>query len=147
AIGQRVFLAIRDPSMLLVAQLPELDGIRHWGLPSKGAHGLDIDHRAGLLYVACDDGALVEVDAGSGKVRRTWPLPGIPDATFFTPANGLIHVAIAKPGLVQSTDPRSGVSAQVTTAAGAKTTALVPPECLYVFSPSHGGALVLAEVS
>jgi hypothetical protein len=31
------------------------------------------------------------------------------------------------------------------TAIGAKTTALVPPDRLYVFSPSHGGVLVLGE--
>ena len=40
-VGQRVFLAIREPSMLLVAQLPELDGIEHWILPVRGAHGLE----------------------------------------------------------------------------------------------------------
>src|SRR5205085_2215210 len=27
---QRVFLAIRDPSMVLVARLPDLDDVRHW---------------------------------------------------------------------------------------------------------------------
>jgi hypothetical protein len=44
AAGERVFLAIRDPSMVLVADLPELKKIEHWKLPSGGAHGMDIDH-------------------------------------------------------------------------------------------------------
>jgi DNA-binding beta-propeller fold protein YncE len=143
--GTRVFLAIREPSMLLVAQLPELNRIEHWPLPSRGAHGLDIDHRNGLLYVACDGGSLVAVDALIGEVRGEWPLAGAPDATFFNPASGIVHVAIADPGLVQSVDPRTGNSARLDTAIGAKTTALVPPDRLYVFSPSHGGVLVLGE--
>jgi hypothetical protein len=44
AAGERVFLAIRDPSTVLVADLPELKKIEHWKLPSGGAHGMDIDH-------------------------------------------------------------------------------------------------------
>jgi hypothetical protein len=31
---------------------------------------MDINHAANLLYIACDDGALVEVDARSGKTRN-----------------------------------------------------------------------------
>jgi DNA-binding beta-propeller fold protein YncE len=139
-----VFLAIRDPTMVLVARLPDLSGVEHWPLPSGGAHGMDIDHAANLLYVACDDGALVEVDARTGKALREWPLDGAPDATFFNPASGIVHVAIAEPGLVQSIDPRTGTVSQIATARGAKTTALVVPDRLYVLSPSHGGILELS---
>jgi len=143
--GERVFLAIREPSMLLVARLPALRNVQHWILPAGGAHGLDIDQERGRLFVACDDGALVEVDATSGSIRGQWSLSGVPDATFFNPATGLVHVAIGNPGLVQSIDPRAGTSSQFTTAIGAKTTALAAPDRLYVFSPSHGGILVLAD--
>jgi DNA-binding beta-propeller fold protein YncE len=144
ADDSRVFLAIRDPTMVLVARLPDLSGVAHWPLPSGGAHGMDIDHVANLLYVACDDGALVEVDTRSGRAQREWPLAGPPDATFFNPASGLVHVAIAEPGLVQSIDPRTGSSSKFATASGAKTTALVAPDRLYVLSPAHGGVLDLA---
>lgn len=143
--GERIYLAIREPSMLLVARLRDLSEVRHWPLPVSGAHGLDIDHRAGLLYVACDEGALVEVDAASGEVRADWPLEGGPDATFFNPASGLVHVAIGKPGLVQTINPATGEAMRTTTAVGAKTTVLAAPDRLYVFSPAHRGALVLAE--
>ena len=51
----RVFLAIREPSMLLVARLPDLKEVQHWNLPSGGAHGVDIDHKRGRIFVACDD--------------------------------------------------------------------------------------------
>jgi DNA-binding beta-propeller fold protein YncE len=141
---QRVFLAIRNPSMVLVATLPELKAIQHWPLPADGAHGMDINYVANLLYVTCDGRMLVEVDTESGQVRRQWPLAGGPDATFFNPASGLVHVAIEDPGLIQTVDPRTNTSTQFITARGAKTTALVEPDRLYVFSALHGGVLDLA---
>jgi DNA-binding beta-propeller fold protein YncE len=145
AEGKRVFLAIREPSMVLTAELPGLGNVQHWKLPSAGAHGIDIAHETKLLYVACDGGGLVQMDSLTGRVLNEWPLAGVPDATFFNAANGLVHVAIGDPGLVQTVDPRSGASTKFTTGRGAKTTALVAPDHLYVFSPSHGGALVLAN--
>ena len=105
---------------------------------------MDIDHQGNLLYVACDDGALVEVDTRSGRAQREWPLEGAPDATFFNPASGRVHVAIADPGLVQTIDPRTGVTGSCNTAKGAKTTALVGPDRLYVLSPAHRGILELS---
>ena len=138
----RVFLAIREPSMVLVARLPDLKEVEHWKLAPGGAHGLDIDHKRGRLYVACDDAVLAEVNSSSGETSNEWPIAGVPDVTFFNPTTGIVHVAIGKPGLVQSIDPRSGASVQTMTGAGAHTTALVAPDRLYVFSPSHSGALV-----
>ncbi len=140
---ERVFLAIRNPSMVLVATLPELKAVQRWPLPSDGAHGMDINHAANLLYVACDGGLLVEVDVRSGQMRREWPLAGVPDATFFNPTSGLVHVAIEDPGLIQTVDPRTATSTQFITAKGAKTTALVEPDRLYLFSPLHKGVLDL----
>jgi hypothetical protein len=87
----------------------------------------------------------VELDALSGEVCAQWPLDGGPDATFFNPATGLVHVAIADPGLIQSYDPRTGLDTKFVTAPGVKTTAFVGPDRLYAFSPPHGGALLLAE--
>ena len=145
AAAERLFLCIREPSMILVASLPDLSPIVQWRLPSGGAHGLDIDHAAGRLYAACDDGALVEVDSRSGDVTNVWPIAGPPDVTFFNPTTGLVHVAIGKPGLVDTVDPRTGHSMQTITGADAHTTVLVPPDQLYVISPAHSGILVLSD--
>jgi DNA-binding beta-propeller fold protein YncE len=145
AEAKQVFLCIRDPSMVLVASLPDLDPIAQWKLPSSGAHGLDIDHSRGRLYAACDDGALVELDSTSGEVSNVWPIAGPPDVTFFNPATGRVHVAIGEPGLVETIDPRTGPAVQTITGVGAHTTALVVPDQLYVISPNHGGILVLAD--
>ena len=145
AAAERVFLCIREPSMVLVARLPDLNGVVHWTLPSGGAHGLDIDHARGRLYAACDDGALVEIDSGSGKCTNVWPIAAAPDVTFFNPATGRVHIAIGEPGLVETIDPRAGKSERTMTGVGAHTTAIVVPDRLYVISPGHGGILVLED--
>jgi len=131
--------------MVLVASLPDLSPVAQWQLPSGGAHGLDIDHARGRLYAACDDGALVEIDSASGEITNVWPIAGPPDVTFFNPSSGLVHVAIGEPGLVETVDPRSGKSVRTMTGTGVHTTVLVPPNCLYVISPAHGGILVLSD--
>jgi len=145
AAAERLFLAIASPSMILVTALPELNLIAQWRLPSGGAHGLDIDHARGRIYVACDDCVLVEVDSLTGEIGHVWPIAGAPDVTFFNPSSGLVHVAIGEPGVVETVDPRSGRGALAVTANGAHTTVLVPPDRLYVISPEHGGLLVLAD--
>jgi DNA-binding beta-propeller fold protein YncE len=145
AAAERVFLCIREPSMVLVARLPDLGAVTHWKIPSSGAHGLDIDHSNGRLYIACDDSTLVEMSSISGKVTNVWPIAGAPDVTFFNPATGLVHVAIGEPGFVETVDPRTGRGIQTMTGADAHTTVLVPPDQLYVISPTHGGILVLSD--
>src|SRR5450631_14469 len=145
AAAERLFLCIREPSMVLVARLPDLGAVTHWKVPSSGAHGLDINHIRGRLYVACDDSTLVEMSSTSGEVTNVWPIAGPPDVTFFNPATGLVHVAIGEPGLVESIDPRTGHGVRTVTGAGAHTTALVVPDRLYVISPAHGGVLVLSD--
>jgi YVTN family beta-propeller protein len=145
AAAERVFLCIREPSMVLVARLPDLGSVTHWKVPSSGAHGLDIDHSRKRLYIACDDSTLVEMSSISGEIANVWPIGGPPDVTFFNPATGLVHVAIGDPGLVETVDPRTGHGIQTMTGADAHTTVLVPPDRLYVISPAHGGIIVLSD--
>jgi hypothetical protein len=143
AAAERLFLCIREPSMVLVVRLPDLGAVTQWKIPSSGAHGLDIDHSRDRLYVACDDSSLVEMSSITGEVTNVWPIAGPPDVTFFNPASGLVHVAIGEPGLVETIDPRTGHGTRTLTGQGAHTTALVAPDRLYVISPAHGGVLDL----
>jgi hypothetical protein len=143
--AERVYVCIREPSMVLVARLPGLSDVVHWKLPSGGAHGLDIDHRRKRLYAACDDGALVELDSEDGTITNVWPIAGVPDVTFFNPATGLVHIAIGDPGLIETIDPQRGTTDRTETGRGAHTTAIVIPDQLYVISPEHGGILVLTD--
>jgi YVTN family beta-propeller protein len=141
----RVFLAIREPSMVLVADLPDLSSVQHWPLPSVGAHGIDVDHEGQRLFVACDGGELIAVSSEDGSILERWPLPGGPDATFFNPDSGLVHVAIGKPGVVVTVNPKMNTISSLETELGAGTTALVRPDRLYVFLAGRGGALELIE--
>ncbi len=141
----RVFLAIRDPSMVLVAELPDLSNVRHWALPAFGAHGIDIDHHKKRLFVACDAGQLIALSSETGEILGSWKLSGAPDATFFNPDSGLVHVAIGQPGVVESIHPDTGASSSLETELGAGTTALVRPNGLFVFLAKRGGALELME--
>src|SRR5258705_5424108 len=145
AAAERLFLCIREPSMVLVARLRHLGAATHWIVPSSRAHGLAIDHSRGRLYIACDDSTLVEMSSISGEVTDVWPIAGPPDVTFFNPATGLVHVAIGEPGLVETIDPRTGHGTRTATAADAHTTALGAPDQPYVMSPAHGGILVLSD--
>jgi hypothetical protein len=88
----------------------------------------------------------VQVDIHSGETRNAWPIAGAPDVTFYNPASALVHVAIGEPGVVETIDPRSGRSVQISTSIGAHTAALAAPDTLYVFSPFHGGALSLRDI-
>ena len=141
----RVFLAIREPSMVLVANLPDLSNMQHWPLPSFGAHGIDIDHTGKRLFVACDAGELISVSSEDGSILGQWSLPGGPDATFFNPDSSLVHVAISNPGVIVTINPDSNQSSSLTTEPGAGTTALVRPDRLYVFLENRGGALEVIE--
>ena len=85
------------------------------------------------------------MDVLAGQTIREWPLAGVPDATFFNPSSGRVHVAIEDPGLIQTVDPANGNTSHFKTAMGAKTTAFIEPNRLYVFSPAQGGVLDLEE--
>lgn len=141
----RMYCAIREPSGVFVARLSDFAEAAFWPLPSAGAHGIDLDDAGGRLYVACAAVACVAVDTMTGSVVGNWPLPGVPDATFFNPDTGRVHVAVGDPGVVISIDPATGEQATCVTEAGAKTTALARPDRLYTFLPRRGGALELSE--
>jgi hypothetical protein len=140
-VDERLFCAIREPSMVLVVDLATFVEAARWPLPSEGAHGIDIDPVAGRLFVACDGGHLVALDAATGAVSEQWPLPGVPDATFCNSATGRVHVAVGDPGAIVSVDTRTGRVSTTATEVGAKTTAFAPPDRLFVFLPTRGGAL------
>jgi DNA-binding beta-propeller fold protein YncE len=145
AAEERVFCAIREPSQVVVVSLGTFRDQVSWALPSTGAHGLDLDEAGNRLFAACDGGALVMLHATTGDVLGSWPLPGVPDATFFNPDTGRVHVAIGSPGVVVSVNPTTGGQATLATEEGAKTTALARPDRLFVFLPQRGGALELLE--
>ena len=145
AAEERVFCAIREPSLVFVADLAAFREQAQWALPSTGAHGIDIDEAGDRLFVACDGGQLIVLRADNGTMLASWPLPGVPDATCFSPETGRVHVAVGSPGGLVSIDPQTGQTTILPTEDGAKTTALARPNRLFIFLPGRGGALELIE--
>ena len=95
----RVFLAIRDPSMVLAARIPGPQRRAALAAARPAARTASTSIMPGTPSTwRATTARWSRVGHGSGKATAQWPLAGGPDATFFNPASGLVHVAIADPG-------------------------------------------------
>ncbi|MGD0802987.1 MAG: hypothetical protein ABSA11_02825 [Candidatus Bathyarchaeia archaeon] len=73
-------------------------------LSVSGAHGLDIDEKSGLAYVACDGGAVITVDLGKRRELGKVEILPNPDVAWLNVKRGLLYCANSKPGVVQVID-------------------------------------------
>ena len=141
----RVYANIRDPTEIVVIDAERMLIERVFEVPSEGPHGLWLD--SGRLFCAGDGGDLVVLDADTGEVRASLPLPGVPDVVMHDPGLRRLYVAIGDPGVVCSFD--SGRLAHVETVEtekGAHTAGWDPVgRRLYVFCPASSGAAVYEE--
>ena len=96
---------IADPPQIIVVESADPVRIRrHVAIPYAGPHGLDIDVVGRRLFCACDAGALVAVDADTGKLLETHSIGGVPDVVFFNRRLTRLYVAIGEPGVVEVFD-------------------------------------------
>lgn len=135
-----VFANIREPAEIVVVDASTGSIARAFPVPSSGPHGLWLD--SGRLFCAADGGALVVLDADTGEVLASLPLPGVPDVVMHDPEQARLYVAVGQPGAVCSFDSKQLAALEtVETEPGAHTTCWDPDDgCLYVFSPTSGGA-------
>ena len=143
------FVNIADPPRIVVLAGADPGRVaKVYEVPAAGPHGLDIDPAAGRLFCACDDGQLVAMDAGTGRVLGAVPLSGAPDVIFLDPARARLYVAVGEPGVIDVIDTAAMKRVEtVPTAPGAHTTALDPRrQRLYVFLPrTHRAAVFVDE--
>jgi DNA-binding beta-propeller fold protein YncE len=141
----RVYANIQRPAEIVVVDCAR--GVIEQALPvpSSGPHGLCIDERR--LFCAADGGALVVLDADSGQMRASLPLPGVPDVVMHDPERRRLYVAVGEPGLVCSFDTECLEPLEtVATELGAHTTCWDPDgRSLYVFCPESAGAAVYKD--
>jgi DNA-binding beta-propeller fold protein YncE len=139
------YVNIADPSQIVVVDARQPDRVaRTMPIPAAGAHGLDLDLAMHRLFCACDAGALITLDAHSGKVLDEKPLSGVPDVVFYNRQHRQLYVAIGDPGVVDifSTAPMERLGT-TTTERGAHTTALSSNgDRLYVFLPARNRAAI-----
>jgi DNA-binding beta-propeller fold protein YncE len=138
---------IRDPAAVAVINAETGVLTDRWPVASTGPHGLDLDVPGRRLFVACDGGSVVVLDASDGRELGQVPIPGVPDAIWFNPARERLYVAIGEPGTLTVIDTAAGtIAEEIATEAGAKTTAFDPVrQRLYVFQPQSGRAAIYQE--
>jgi DNA-binding beta-propeller fold protein YncE len=145
AEAQAFYVNIMQPSQIVVVDAREPNRVaRTMPLPADGAHGLDLDPATRRLFCACDAGALITLDAGTGKVLDRGKLSGVPDVVWFNPGRRQLYVAVGDPGVVDvfDTTTMKGLGV-IATEKGAHTTALPPSgDTLVVFLPqTHRAAI------
>ena len=143
----RYLINIREPAVVEALSADTLERVATFDIPIPGPHGLDLDPERNRAFVACDGGAVVVLELGSGETRESVPIAGEPDAIWFNAARQRLYVAIGKPGLIQVVDTIAlKVVEQVETEEGAHTTAFDPiRQQLYVFLPESCRAAVYQE--
>ena len=143
--AQAFYVNISTSAEIVVVDARNPDKIaRVIPVPSAGPHGLDLDRATHRLFCACDSGALITLDARSGKVLSRNPLSGTPDVVFYNRQRQQLYVAVGDPGVIDVFDTSTMQSlGRVATEKGAHTTALAPAgDRLYAFLPATHRAAV-----
>lgn len=136
-LRDRFLVNIREPASIAVLAAETLALAATFPVAVRGPHGLDLDPNGDRLFVACDGGSVVFLDAGSGSELGHVPIPGEPDAIWFNSQKEQLYVAISKPGVLSVVDTKSlTVAAPMATEEGAGTTAFdAERQRLHVFLP------------
>jgi DNA-binding beta-propeller fold protein YncE len=131
------FVNIREPAVVVKLAAKTGTQIAEIPVASAGPHGLDLDAERRRLFVACDGGFVVILDADGGRELGSVPIPGVPDAIWFNAARERLYVAIGDPGVLTVVDTSAGtVVEEVITEPGAQTSAFDPDrQRLIVFLP------------
>jgi YVTN family beta-propeller protein len=133
--------------ILAVRDHPPFDVLRSVAIPVAGPHGLELDEARGLLHCACDGGAVVTVEAATGRVLAQVAIAGGPDVVFFNPRRDHLYVAIGDPGVLQVIDTATAaVIATIHTGKDAHTLGFdTEREHVYAFVPEMHSAVVFAD--
>ncbi|MHB8313894.1 MAG: hypothetical protein ACYDD0_11465 [Candidatus Dormibacteria bacterium] len=134
------YVNIASPAQVAALDPTTLELQASWKLRSQGPHGLDLDPDRRLLLVACDDGALLGVNADTGTLAGQLALPGPPDVTFCNRGAGEAYVAIGEAGaLVVASTSDWKVTAILPTGPGAHTFAFDQArQLIHLLLPSTG---------
>jgi len=147
---QRLFFVnIADPPVIIAVDAEGSGRIeRRIDVPARGPHGLEIDPSGRRLLCACDEGKLVSIDSGSGKVLGILDLSGPPDVVFLSQSLAHLYVAIGDPGVIDVVDIGAWKTVETApTGRGAHTIALDgESNRVYAFLPETHRARVFQDV-
>jgi len=128
---------VREPAGVAVLAAEDMSQKTFVPISVAGPHGLDIDDKSGLAYIACDGGAVVVLDISTGHEEAVVPIGGSPDVIWLNTAKHRLYCAIGRPGVIEVIDTEKlVVDEKVNTEEGAHTFAFDKKrQRLYAFLP------------
>jgi DNA-binding beta-propeller fold protein YncE len=138
---------VREPSGVAIFTPENLSQKAFLPVSVAGPHGLDIDDKNGLAYVACDAGAVVILDISTGHEKTVVPIGGGPDVVWLNADRHRFYCAIGNPGVIEVIDTRKMiVDERVKTEEGAHTFTFDRiRQRLYAFLPKSCRASIYKE--
>jgi len=138
---------VREPAGVTILAPKNMSQKAFLSISAAGPHGLDIDDKSGLAYVACDDGTVVVLDVSTGREEAVVPIGGGPDVIWLNIDRHRLYCAIGKPGVIEVIDTKKlVVDEKVNTEEGAHTFAFDKKrQRLYAFLPKSCRVTVFKE--
>jgi len=138
---------IREPAGVAILTPENMSQKAFLPISIAGPHGLDVDDKSGLAYVACDGGAVVVLDISTGHEEAVVPIGGGPDVIWLNIDRHRLYCAIGKPGMIEVIDTEKlVVDEKVNTEEGAHTfTFDEKRQRLYAFLPKSCRVTIYKE--
>jgi len=95
---------IREPAGVAILAAENMSQKAFLPISVTGPHGLDIDDKSGLAYVACDGGAVVVLDISTGHEEAVVPIGGGPDVIWLNIDRHRLYCAVGRPGVIEVID-------------------------------------------
>jgi len=138
---------VREPAGVAVLAPEDMSQKAFMPVSAAGPHGLDIDDKNGLAYVACDEGSVVVLDISTGHEEAVVPIGGSPDVVWLNIEKYRLYCAIRRSGVIAVVDTQKLiVDEKVSTEEGAHTfTFDKKRQRLYAFLPKSCRMTVYKE--
>jgi len=92
---------IREPAGVAILAPENTSQKAFLPVSKMGPHGLDIDDKNDLAYIACDDGSVVVLDVSTGHEEAVVPIGGSPDVIWLNTEKHRLYCAIGRPGMIE----------------------------------------------
>ena len=145
---ENLFLVnIREPAGVAILDPENMTQKAFLPISTAGPHGLDIDAKSGIAYVACDAGAVVVLDISTGRELAVIPIEDGPDVVWLNSKKHRLYCAVGKPGIIEVIDTlKAVVDEKINTEEGAHTLAFDEKrQRLYAFLPRTCRAAIYKE--
>ena len=147
ATKDQFLVNVREPAGVSVFAPESLLEKAFMPISVAGPHGLDIDDKSGLAYVACDGAAVVVLNISTGLEKSVIPIGGSPDVAWLNHERHRLYCAIGNLGVIEVIDTsKLAVDERVKTEEGTHTfTFDTKRQRLYAFFPKSCRMVIYEE--